>query len=94
MPFNDKVLFLGDMFELGKYAEEEHQAIVNLCQTLHLDEVYLCGTDFVKTKNTYKTFATTNDCLTYIQANPIKNKNIFMKGSRGMKLESLVPALD
>lgn len=94
MPFNNKVLFLGDMFELGKYAAEEHQAIVNLCQSLHLEDVYLCGNDFSKTQTTYKTFATTNDCLVYIETNPIKNKNIFMKGSRGMKLESLVPALD
>ncbi len=93
MPFENKVLFLGDMFELGKYEAEEHQAIVNLCKQLQLQEVYLCGKAFSQTQSPYTLFENTEACLSYLKENTLSDKNIFMKGSRGMKLETLVPVL-
>lgn len=94
MPFSNKIVILGDMFELGKYAEEEHQNLVNLCLSLGLTNVYLCGEQFKNTKNTYLTFSSTELCKQYLKENKIINANIFIKGSRGMKLETLLEVLD
>jgi len=94
MPFSNKIVILGDMFELGKYAEEEHQNLVNLCSSLGLTNVYLCGDQFKNTKNSYLTFSSTALCKQYLNENKIFNANVFMKGSRGMKLETLLDVID
>ncbi len=95
MPFNAKIAIVGDMFEMGKFADEEHRNMVSFCSTLNIEEVWFVGEEFAKQKvNTnMKQFATTNDVISYIRANPFNAKNIFMKGSRGMKLETLVEVI-
>ncbi len=92
MPGKNKILVLGDMFELGRFEAEEHQAIVNLCLELGLkhEQVWLLGTAFSKTQSAYKKFSNTQECGTYLQANPLNQAFVFLKGSRGMKLESLL----
>lgn len=94
MPLENKIIVLGDMFELGKYAEEEHQNMVNLCDKLNFKNVFLCGENFMKTKNNFHTFNTTNDCKEYIKTHQIKNTNVFMKGSRSMHLEDLLTVIE
>lgn len=94
MPFGNKVLILGDMFELGKYAEEEHQNLVHFCEALGLTNVFFCGDLFKNTKNNYVCFATTEECKVYLSENKLVNSNVFMKGSRGMKLETLMEVID
>jgi UDP-N-acetylmuramoyl-tripeptide--D-alanyl-D-alanine ligase len=94
MPFGNKVLILGDMFELGKYAEEEHQNLVHFCEALDLTNVFLCGDLFKNTKNNYVSFTTTEECKVYLSENKLMDSNVFMKGSRGMKLETLMEVID
>lgn len=94
MPFGNKVLILGDMFELGKYAEEEHQNLVHFCENLGLTQVFLCGELFKNTKNNYLSFNTTEECKNYLTENKILHSNVFMKGSRGMKLETLMEVIN
>ena len=48
---DNKVAFLGDMFELGNTAEKEHQEIANIVTQMNLDHVFLIGENFFKTKN-------------------------------------------
>jgi UDP-N-acetylmuramoyl-tripeptide--D-alanyl-D-alanine ligase len=90
MPGNDKILCLGDMFELGVYEAEEHQHLVDHCQQLGLKNVLLVGKAFSKTNSSYQKFEQTQELADYFTANPPQQKFIFLKGSRGMKLESLV----
>ncbi len=45
-----KMVFLGDMFELGETAQEEHQDIVDYLSNTNIDEVHLIGSYFSKTK--------------------------------------------
>jgi len=94
MPFAFKTVILGDMFELGKYAEKEHQNMVDLCKHLNLKNVYLCGENYQKTRNNFHTFQSTNDCKEYLKLNPLKNTNVFMKGSRSMRLEDLLEVIN
>jgi len=95
MPFDGKVAIIGDMFELGKYAEDEHQNMINLCNELKLENVIFVGEEFMKQKkNSSYTFLRTNeDAIDFVKKLNLIDKNIFMKGSRGMKLESIAEVI-
>ena len=91
-----KMVFLGDMFELGETAQEEHQDIVDYLSNTNIDEVHLIGSYFSKTKlqvkncHQYKTF----EALKSAFKNTIpKDTTILIKASRGMALERIVPML-
>jgi UDP-N-acetylmuramoyl-tripeptide--D-alanyl-D-alanine ligase len=90
MPGENKILFLGDMFELGKYEAEEHQNLVNFCLNLGLDKVILIGKAFAKTDCTYLKFIETKEAAAYLDSQQFSQYTFFLKGSRGMKMESLV----
>ncbi|TLP78775.1 UDP-N-acetylmuramoyl-tripeptide--D-alanyl-D-alanine ligase [Maribacter sp. ACAM166] len=90
----DKVLILGDMFELGNSANEEHQSIAELTKTLHFNKVLLVGENFCRTQTNsikLKNFEALKDYLTEnkLQA----NSSILIKGSRGMALERVLDYL-
>jgi UDP-N-acetylmuramoyl-tripeptide--D-alanyl-D-alanine ligase len=87
-------VILGDMFELGSSAEKEHQHIVDLIGQLKFKNVILIGKHFLGFKsNRYLFFETTGETLAYLKENPVRQANILIKGSRGMKLEQLIPVL-
>jgi len=91
---SDKLLIVGDMFELGEYANEEHKKIVELIEGRKINHVILIGPEFCKAaNNNFKTFTGTNEALEYLKQHPQKNKTILIKGSRGMKLEILKDVL-
>lgn len=91
-----KVLILGDMFELGAYAAQEHQAIVDLLSEYKTVKAYLVGENFYNTNlvaghlSVYKT----RDALAKaLQTDNLNAAYILLKGSRGMALEKLVECL-
>ena len=40
----DRILILGDMLELGNYAQQEHQEIVDFIESKEIDQILLVGT--------------------------------------------------
>lgn len=91
MDIPHKIAIIGDMFEMGDYAEQEHANMIQFCSTLALEKVWLVGEAFSKQKaDTMLQFKTTPDAITYLKQQNLSGKNIFIKGSRGMKLESLL----
>lgn len=89
----NKVLFIGDMFELGDDAEKEHQAIVNYLENNPFETVYLIGENFSKTKTTRNDihqFKLFDDLKSKLTTSQIKDKFILIKGSRGMALERIL----
>ncbi len=89
-----KVLILADMFEMGKDAEKEHQLIAGKALHMEADLCIFIGEEFYKFKDESAQFyKTTQDAYEALKANPIKNSTILIKGSRGMKLETLVELL-
>ncbi|MEO1033728.1 MAG: UDP-N-acetylmuramoyl-tripeptide--D-alanyl-D-alanine ligase [Bacteroidota bacterium] len=87
-----KYLFLGDMFELGDAAEEEHQAIVDFAEANFDEHIYVVGENFYKTK----TSASTQKFESFEALKPILsnlnlgNATVLIKGSRGMALERIL----
>ncbi len=89
-PAQQKLLLLGDMFELGDYSKEEHQKIINLLKQHQLLNTILVGEEFLNIgDNTFKAFKTTEECKNYLKTLTITKYSILIKGSRGMKMEVL-----
>ena len=88
----DQILILGDMLELGSFADEEHQKIVDLIETKNIEKVLLVGPEFNKTKistSCFKKFDNTTSAIPYLQKKNFQNKTILIKGSRRIALEVL-----
>jgi len=90
-----KYLFLGDMFELGKEAEKEHQAIANFAEDNFDKNIILVGENFYKTstKTTTKKFKSFEDLKPFLKNLNILNATILIKGSRGMALERILESI-
>ena len=88
----NRVLILGDMYELGEYSDQEHQKIVDFVLDKDYSKVYLVGDNFSKcnTKGGYFfKFSNTNELAESDSFKSLKNMNILVKGSRGVSLEEL-----
>jgi len=91
-----KHLFLGDMFELGQTATNEHQFIVDYLEQHDLGQVYLVGENFYKTTVTSKQiqkFQTVEALKSYLNTTRVEHSFLLIKGSRGMALERILDIL-
>ena len=88
-----KTVIIGDMLELGEESVMEHQKIWELAQSLNLDEIIIVGSIFKQVNPSEKSFKNTDELIEYLKQNPIKNKNILLKGSRGIALEKVIEFL-
>ncbi|SDY02241.1 UDP-N-acetylmuramoyl-tripeptide--D-alanyl-D-alanine ligase [Lutibacter oricola] len=88
---SSKIVFLGDMFELGETSKYEHQSIAKLATSFNFDKVFLIGKAFsttnVKNAFVYDSFESLKKS---IDINTITNTTILIKGSRGMALERIL----
>lgn len=86
-----KTAILGDMFELGPESSTQHQLIAKQATESGLDQIILIGKHFFAFKDEFDAlfFETPAEAATYLQENSIANNLVLLKGSRGMKLESL-----
>ncbi len=91
----NKVLILGDMLELGNKSEKEHIYILELVKRSGFQNVYLIGPEFTRlnTEAGWHCFIDSDLARLWIEHHPFLDASIFLKGSRGMKLETLVPVL-
>lgn len=91
----NKIAILGDMFELGDYALEEHQKMASLAEKLKFQHIYLIGENFNRTETiNSKKFKTKEAFLKSFQFDVDKQQVILIKGSRGMGLENILKAMD
>lgn len=91
----EKVLILGDMFELGPNSQDEHVKLVHVLEGIKDMKVILVGKSFEKAagNTSFQCFSSTDECFKYLKKNPLEGSLILLKGSRMMILESLVSVL-
>lgn len=95
MNLPNSMAILGDMFELGKYADEEHRNMIKLCKSLHLDKVLFVGENFYKCgEGDFDFVKTTVEAAKFIREKNLTGHHIFLKGSRGIKLETLLDCIN
>jgi UDP-N-acetylmuramoyl-tripeptide--D-alanyl-D-alanine ligase len=89
-----KIAFLGDMFELGESAAEEHQFINDYAASLAIDTIYLVGENFGKT-TTENEKIHIHPTFESLKAHfpTLENSTLLIKGSRGMALERILELL-
>jgi UDP-N-acetylmuramoyl-tripeptide--D-alanyl-D-alanine ligase len=93
MNAKNKVLILGDMFELEEEAVAEHQAIGKLIREKGFTNVYLCGSLFKSALHeipTAKYFVKKEELVQELKQSPLSNSTILVKASRGIGLETIV----
>jgi len=90
MDESNKIIILGDMFELGSESKKEHQKIVDFISQQDFQAIYLVGANFYKTKtkteliNKFESF---EDFQHVLSTTNISYCTLLLKGSRGMALE-------
>ncbi|MBV2246456.1 MAG: UDP-N-acetylmuramoyl-tripeptide--D-alanyl-D-alanine ligase [Lentimicrobium sp.] len=96
MTGDHKILLLGDMFELGASAAQEHDRILNLAMTLNVEQIYTAGPLFLQAAKMFpdvKAFGNTESLQKQLSSKRLTDKTILIKGSRGMKMEQLLDQL-
>ncbi|MEP6734555.1 MAG: UDP-N-acetylmuramoyl-tripeptide--D-alanyl-D-alanine ligase [Chryseolinea sp.] len=93
MQVQNKVVILGDMYELEEEAETEHRNIGKLLKASNFDKVMLCGTLMKPAKDEYPEaffFESKDALIEELKRHPLKNSTVLVKASRGMGLETVV----
>jgi UDP-N-acetylmuramoyl-tripeptide--D-alanyl-D-alanine ligase len=95
MKNGSKMLILGDMLELGTESGKEHAGIVELLKQKNLSDCILIGPEFYSLSATSNLvhFKDASEAAEFLEKHPQEGKTILIKGSRGIKLETLVPLL-
>jgi UDP-N-acetylmuramoyl-tripeptide--D-alanyl-D-alanine ligase len=89
-PAKNKMLILGDMFELGESSFSEHQRIVDfITEITSAANVILVGENFSATidKHSFQRMNDSKEVKDWLTQNPPSDSLILIKGSRGMKME-------
>lgn len=90
---SNKVIIIGDMFELGIESLEEHKTIVNQLLKQSKIQCFFIGKDFYSNKiekENFKFFNQFDNFSEYLKATKFQNSIILIKGSRGMALERIL----
>ena len=86
----NKIMILGDMFELGSESSREHKAIVDLLLNEKDIVCYFIGKEFygnLMDKKDFHFYDTFESFSKYLQETKIEKSYLLIKGSRGMALE-------
>ena len=89
---SNKVLVLGDMLELGEFAEFEHRQIIDMTKTLGFQNSIFVGENFMKVKDMFhgKYFKHIDEAREYFKNYNFTQALILLKGSRGISVEKII----
>jgi UDP-N-acetylmuramoyl-tripeptide--D-alanyl-D-alanine ligase len=96
MDAKNKIVIVGDMYELEEEAEREHRAIGKLLSQGNFSDVFLCGELMKWASEEFpqaRYFNQKQSLSDYLKQNPPKDSHILIKASRGMGLETLIDSL-
>jgi len=90
-----KSLILGDMFELGDTALNDHYDVLKIIDNKDYENIILVGAIFssLEVGEEILQFANVDLLKDWLNKNPMNGSNILIKGSRGNRLERIVDFL-
>lgn len=90
-----RIAILGDMKELGRYAQDMHHEVGQYAGALGIAEVYAVGPEFSKLPNATRRFADSGEAAEYVTSSLALRAGdaVLVKGSRAMAMEAIVDAL-
>ena len=93
-----RIAMLGDMLELGEDSAAEHKAVVESALSRTFCKVFFVGKEFgavssVADGSSAMFFNTSDELAEYLRANPVKDATVLIKGSRGTRMEKVIPVL-
>lgn len=91
----NKLMILGDMFELGEETNKEHLVVIREAIASDIP-VYFVGDNFHKNQvssNLIQYFKNTLEVHSFLETNPCNFTTILIKGSRAMALEKIIENL-
>lgn len=94
-----KIVFLGDMLELGEDSSSEHKKVIEKLMSLNLSTICLVGAEFsaalkeIGSPESILSFASSDALLSWIENSQISGATILIKGSRGTRMEKVIKAL-
>ena len=88
---------LGDMLELGSDSAQEHETVIRKALSLGFDGVFFVGAEFrsavLADLENASFFATSDELAAWLDENPIEGAVVLIKGSRGTRMEKVIPHL-
>lgn len=96
MTGENKIVFLGDMAELGEESVFEHNRILEILSEQKYETVVLVGPVFGSLKNDLNAilFPDSAAAAEWMKKNPVNNRSVLIKGSRSMMMEKILDAID
>lgn len=91
--FENKILCIGGMKELGDDSDSEHKSLVDKIKKMNFEKVFLVGKEFENYHDSFYYFETSEKLREYFIENPLSNATILIKGSRGSKMEIILEAI-
>ena len=90
--YTNKMIIVGDMFELGNDSIHYHQEIINYLEKINDSTIYIVGEYFCNTKHSdkIKSFSSKKELINNLSKTNVSNYSILIKGSRGMQLEKII----
>jgi len=90
--YSNKMIIVGDMFELGNDSIHYHQEIINYLEKINDSIIYIVGEYFCNTKHSdkIKSFSSKKELINNLSKTNVSNYSILIKGSRGMQLEKII----
>ncbi len=94
-----KIFIFGDMLELGNLSEEQHIAVGKKCDEQNLSAVLTYGSESLSTHKAIKNvevnhhFDRKSELIEFVNNIVSSNDKVLVKGSRGMKMETIIEGL-
>jgi len=94
-----RIFVFGDMFELGDLSQDQHRRVGEKCNEAELSAVFTIGEETVTTdaiitySEHHEHFDNKDDLLTSLKSIIKDGDKVLVKGSRGMKMETIVEAM-
>jgi UDP-N-acetylmuramoyl-tripeptide--D-alanyl-D-alanine ligase len=90
LQFDNKIIMIGGMMELGETSIQEHQHIIQILQQYKWKAVILVGGDFMNTKHPFIFLKNSTEAKDWFNHSAFVNSYFLIKGSRSMQMEKII----